>query len=196
MRDKFLIRTFVVLIVAPTAGIYAGILALGFAMPYRMSIDVRQPVIIAASAAAMIVLAIGMVKIWREEEADKPQRVLPAPVVRIEQVSPDRKQLQYEDCPATEGQLREIATRTYYGASISNALENVFDGRPAYTAWRDWMISRGYCRWRGSTPQAGVETTSAGDEWLSRFYQPPALLAYAYRKDDGVGVAHAHTQEE
>ena len=189
-----LARAAVIFAASVALGVYAGLIAVALAMPYR--VDLRPPFIIASCVVASVSLLRGLLW-WAElEEADKPPRVLPAPVVRIEQVSPDRKQLQYEDCPATEGQLTEVATRSYYGSAISNGMEDIFDGRPGYTVWRDWMISRGYCRWRGSTPQAGVETTGAGDEWLSRFYQPPALLAYAYRKDDGVGVAHAHTQEE
>ena len=127
----------------------------------------------------------------------QPERkpALPA-VTRIEQVSPDRKQLQYEDCPATLDQLRTIATRTYYGSAISNAaMEDVFADRAAYTAWRDWMIARGYCQWRGSTPQSGLITTHAGDEWLSRWYQPPSPTAQVYRQEDDTG-RHTHARME
>ena len=203
MRDKFLVRTFVLLIVAPTAGIYAGIFTLGCVMPYRMHFDVRQPVIIAASAAAMIVLAIGMVKIWREEEADKPPRVLPAPVVRIERhESPMRNasSIRPSDCPASEAQLYTITVRVLAsGAGVTyRDHQDLFSPQASYKKFYDWLLREGYSADDGS----GAKLTDAGMRFFESYYLqthdalPFPSVAVAYRKDDGAGVTHAVTQEE
>lgn len=127
---------------------------------------------------------------------DKPKPQQPA-VTRIEHVSPDKKQLRYEDCPASIDQLREIAIRVYFGGGVSNAEhEDTFGGRPGYTTWRNWMVDHGYLRWRGSTPQGGVEITDAGADWLSQWYTPPSPAAYVYRNETDLGVTHTPTQED
>jgi hypothetical protein len=197
-----LIRALVIFAASVILGIYAGLIALALAMPYRG--DLRPPVLIASCTVAGISLCYGMVKWWEIEEGDRPPKVLPAPVVRIEQVSnPMRNASQVvpSTCPATYAQLYEVAVGVIAGgAGISNGeQEGIFKDRQAYSAFRNWLIQQGYCRWRGSTPQAGVEILDAGLEFFGTFYQFPNLTSpteRVYSSDTVLGITHTDTRHE
>jgi hypothetical protein len=130
---------------------------------------------------------------------DKPKPQQPA-VTRIEHVSPDKKQLRYEDCPATMEQLEAVAVKVFdYGGITSAAGEQIFGGRIPYENFRDWMmtpIQREYFQWVNTlNHKQGVEVTEAGYEWLADYYPPPPE-AVAYRIEDDLGVTHTRTEEE
>ena len=191
--DKFAVKSLVVMLAATYLGVCAALIALALAMPYR--VDLLPPVLVTGCAVAGITFCYGMVRLWNDDAPAKPKV---APMLRIEQVAPDKRQLRYEDAPATEDQIRTVATRLYYGARMTHdTMQDVFGDRPAYSAFRDWLVERGYCAWRSPTnPQSGVVVTGAGDEFFGRLYAPPSPTAIVYAQDTVSTPTHRPTQEE
>ena len=196
-----LARAAVIFAASIALGVYAGLIAVALAMPYR--VDLRPPFIIASCVVASVSLLRGMLW-WAElEEADKPPRVLPAPVVRIERhESPMRNasSIRPSDCPATEAQLYTITVRVLAsGAGVTyRDHQDLFSPQASYKKFYDWLLREGYSADDGS----GAKLTDAGMRFFESYYLqthdalPFPSVAVSYRQDDGAGVTHAATQEE
>lgn len=191
-----LTRALVVFLGSIILGVYAGLIAMAFAIPYRA--DLMRPFIIASCAVASFALMYGL-RWWAEQETDgKPRKPSTPQLVKIEHRENNGRTLRYEDCPASLDQLRTIATRLYYGGAFSHAeMEDVFDDRAAYVAFRGWMIQRGYAAWRSPTnPQSGVMVTETGNSFFGKFYSPPSPTAIVYAQDAELPVSHTPTHHE
>jgi hypothetical protein len=192
-RADLAVYSITALITGAVWAVAAFFIALGISYAYP-GVTPWIPAVTIGSAALLITwsyfLSVHIIPNLKQPERKPAQ---PA-VTRIEHVSADKKQLKYEDCPATMDQIYTVAVRVIaVDAGISNGeQEDVFADRQAYSAFRNWLIKRGYCKWRGSTPQAGVEITEAGYEWFSRWYAPPFPTTQVYRVED---VSERHTQE-
>lgn len=193
-----LIRALVIFAASVILGIYAGLIALALAMPYRG--DLRPPVLIASCTVAGISLCYGMVKWWEIEAGDRPPKVLPAPIVRIERYdSPMRNASQVvpSTCPASYDQLYNIAVRVIAGGAgvTYRDHQDLFSPQADYKKLYNWFLREGYAVDDGG----GAKVTDAGMEFFGTFYQFPNLTSpteRVYSSDTVLPVAHTNTQHD
>ena len=191
-------RAAVIFAASIALGVYAGLIAVALAMPYR--VDLRPPFIIASCVVASVSLLRGMLWWARMEEADKPPRVLPAPVVRIERHESPMRNASHtvpSSCPASYDQLYTIAVRVIAGGHgvTYRDQQDLFHPQGSYKKLYNWLLNEGYSTDDGS----GAKLTDEGVRFFETFYQMPSLpspVAVAYRQDDGAGVTRTVTQEE
>ena len=188
-----LARALVIFLASIALGIYAGLIALALAMPYRMEIDLRQPVIVAASVVASASLLYGLRQWWEIERADLPPKVLPAPTVTIVHKENDGRTLRLPPgCPASRDQLYTIAVRVIAGGDgvTYRDQQDLFHPQSAYKKFYNWLKLEGYAVDEGD----GAKVTDEGMEFFSSLYQLPALPSPTEASyPDGAALPVTHT---
>lgn len=194
-----LARALVIFAASLILGIYAGLIALAVAMPFR--VDLWPPVVAAGCIVASVSLMYGMYKWWEIEAANLPPRVLPAPVIRIEKVDKTQRNATQTKlppgCPASYEQMRTIAIRVIAGGAgvTYRDHQDIFAPQSAYKKLYDWFLVNGYSEDNGS----GAVVTDAGMEFFGDFYQLPNLTSpteRVYAQDVDLPVTHTVTHHE
>ena len=190
-----LARALVIFCASIVLGIYAGLIAMALAMPYRG--DLRPPVLIASCSVAGISLCYGMVKWWEIEAGDRPPKVLPAPIVRIERYDSPMRNAGHTvptGCPSTYDQLYTIAVNVIAGGAgvTYRDQQYLFSPQADYKKFYNWLKQEGYSTDKG-------EVTGAGMEFFSSIYQLPSLTSPTdtiYASDTVLPVTRTDTRHE
>jgi len=191
-----LARALVIFCASIVLGIYAGLIAMALAMPYRG--DLRPPVLIASCSVAGISLCYGMVKWWEIEAGDRPPKVLPAPTVTIVHKENDGRTLRLPPgCPASYDQLYNIAVRVIAsGAGVTyRDHQDLFSPQADYKKLYNWFLREGYAVDDGG----GAKVTDTGMEFFGTFYQFPSLPSPTdtiYASDTVLPVTRTSTRHE